>query len=104
METRIPPITAMASGCSICEPAPSAKASGNMPATVARAVIKMGRKRRSTGLDHGFFRPKPACVNLLVGVQQQNPVFRHDADHHDQAHERRQIKRRAGDQQRKEHA
>ena len=43
----MPPITAMAKGCSICEPAPKASASGIMPATVASAVIMMGRRRRS---------------------------------------------------------
>ena len=37
----------MAKGCSICEPAPQANASGIMPATVASAVIMMGRSRRS---------------------------------------------------------
>ena len=42
IETRIPPITAMASGCSICEPAPNAKARGSMPAMVAMAVITIG--------------------------------------------------------------
>jgi len=46
IETRIPPITAIASGCSICDPAPSAKASGSIPATAARAVITIGRNRR----------------------------------------------------------
>ena len=30
IEIRTPPITAMARGCSICEPAPSANASGNV--------------------------------------------------------------------------
>ena len=39
-------MTAMASGCSICEPAPSASASGSMPATAASAVITIGRSRR----------------------------------------------------------
>ena len=39
IEMRIPPMTAMASGCSICEPAPIASASGSMPATAAIAVI-----------------------------------------------------------------
>ena len=36
----------MARGLSIAEPAPIPKASGSIPATVARAVMAMGRKRR----------------------------------------------------------
>ena len=47
IDARIPPITAIASGCSICEPAPQPSASGIMPATVASAVIMIGRSRRS---------------------------------------------------------
>src|SRR5213595_2188445 len=46
IEINIPPITAMASGCSICEPAPQAKAKGSMPAMVASAVMTIGRNRR----------------------------------------------------------
>jgi hypothetical protein len=46
IEMSIPPITAMASGCSICDPAPIANASGNIPATVASAVITIGRSLR----------------------------------------------------------
>ena len=49
IEIKIPPITAMASGCSICEPAPQAKANGSMPAIVASAVMTMGRNRRRLG-------------------------------------------------------
>ncbi len=51
IEIRIPPMTAIARGWSICEPAPSPRESGSMPAMVARAVIRMGRKRR-----------RPACT------------------------------------------
>ena len=39
IDATIPPITAIASGCSIWEPAPQPSASGIMPATVASAVI-----------------------------------------------------------------
>ena len=39
-------MTAIASGCSICDPAPIASASGSMPATAASAVITIGRSRR----------------------------------------------------------
>ena len=42
-----PPMTAIARGCSICDPAPMASDNGIIPAMVASAVIKIGRKRRS---------------------------------------------------------
>ena len=29
----------------------------------------------------------------LIGIQQENAVFGHDANHHDESHERRQIER-----------
>ena len=45
IEIAIPPITAIASGCSICEPAPRANANGNIPVTAAIAVIMIGRNR-----------------------------------------------------------
>lgn len=38
IEIRVPPITAIASGCNICDPAHHATASGRVPATVADAV------------------------------------------------------------------
>ncbi len=47
IDATIPPITAMASGCSICDPAPNPSASGIIPATVASAIIMIGRNRRS---------------------------------------------------------
>src|SRR6266404_7991079 len=68
MEITTPPITAIARGCNICEPAPIAKDSGSIPASVASAVMTMGRSR-----------------------------LRLDADHHDHPHERRNVERRSGD-------
>jgi hypothetical protein len=46
IETTIPPITAIASGFSTCEPDPRDKASGNIPAMAAMAVITIGRSLR----------------------------------------------------------
>ena len=46
MEIKMPPMTAIASGCNICEPAPQARDNGIIPATAAIAVITMGRSRR----------------------------------------------------------
>ena len=47
IDAMMPPTTAIASGWSICDPAPHPRASGIIPATVASAVIMMGRNRRS---------------------------------------------------------
>ena len=105
MEISSPPITAMASGCSICDPAPSAKASGSMPQTAAMAVITMGRSRRCAGVHHGLARRvTPSARKRLVGIEQQDAVLGHDADDHDQAHERRHVEVGARDQQREDHA
>ena len=57
----MPPITAIASGCSIWEPAPIASESGIMPATVANAVIKMGRSRRSPASIMAFRGDEPSA-------------------------------------------
>ena len=50
MEIRMPPITAMASGCSICDPAPKARDSGSMPAMAAMAALVA----REVLEDHGL--------------------------------------------------
>ncbi len=46
-ESESPPMTAIASGCCISEPAPIASARGVSPTSVARVVIAIGRMRRS---------------------------------------------------------
>jgi hypothetical protein len=74
--------------------------SGIIPATVASAVIRIGRSRRSPASIIASWRISFGA-ETLIGVQQQNAVLRHDADDHDQAHERRDVERRSGDQQRK---
>ncbi len=43
IDTRMPPMIAMASGRSIKEPEPMASASGSIPATAASAVIRFRR-------------------------------------------------------------
>src|SRR5713226_7746496 len=45
VETRRPPITAIASGWFASVPTPSARAIGRSPTTVARTVMRMGRRR-----------------------------------------------------------
>ena len=49
-------------------------------------------------LDHRLFRGLSQVAKSLFGVQQQNAVFSHDADHHDDAHERRDVESRVRDQ------
>ena len=83
---------------------PSASASGIMPATVASAVIMIGRSRRSPAWIMLSSARHALGAEPLIGVEQQDAVLGDDADHHDQPHERRQVERGAGDQQREEHA
>ena len=40
------------------------------------------------GANHTFLRRHPSGTKLLVGIQQQDPVLGHNANDHDQAHER----------------
>ena len=46
IDTVTPPITAIANGRNNCAPEPTPSANGNIPKTVANAVIKIGRSRR----------------------------------------------------------
>ena len=89
----------MARGFNIWEPAPIARAKGNIPAIVASAVMQIGRKRRRPAWIIASRAERPKRAKALLGVQQQDAVFRDDADHHDHAHERSHIERGAGDQQ-----
>ena len=91
----MPPMTAMASGCSICDPAPIARARGSMPAAAAKAVISDGAKPAAPGLNHGGMGRDADAAEFLVGIEQQDAVFGHDADDHNQSHERRDVKRYA---------
>ena len=54
------------------------------------------------GLDHGVARRRSFGAEALIGIEQQDAVLRHDADHHDQSHERRDVEGGAGDQERQE--
>jgi len=69
IELRRPPITEMASGWSICEPAPMPKARGNMPATVASAVMVMGRRRRRPAWIHGVVERHAGIAEMGFGVK-----------------------------------
>ena len=100
----MPPITAIARGCSICEPAPIASDSGNHSRDGGHRGHQDGAQPAFAGFDHGVARRVAFGAETLIGVEQQNAVLGHDADHHDQSHERRDIERGAGDQQREEDA
>jgi len=45
-----------------------------------------GAQTAFAGADHGVFGADAFGAELLVGIEQQNAVLGHDADHHDQAH------------------
>ena len=93
-------MTAMASGCSIWEPAPRAKARGSMPQMAAMAVMTMGRRRRWAAWSMASRGAgMPSARAAFVGVEQQDAVFGDDADDHDEAHEAGDVEVGAGDEQ-----
>src|SRR5262249_42288096 len=55
-------------------------------------------------LNHGLLRRKTKPAETLIGVEQENPVFGDNADNHDDAHERSDVERGAGDEQSEESA
>ena len=75
MDTSSPPITAIASGCSICEPEPSAKASGNMPQIAAIAVITMGRSRRCAACSIASRGAVPSARYFSSASSSRMPFF-----------------------------
>ena len=50
-------------------------------------------------VQHGLACRSSLGAKALVGVEQQNAIFGHDADHHDEPHERRDVERGAGDKE-----
>ena len=104
MEITSPPMTAMASGCSICEPEPSASASGSMPLTAAMCGHEDGPEAALRGHHHGFAGVVAFGAIALVGVEQQDAVLGDDADDHDEAHESGDVESGAGEQQRTDDA
>ena len=100
----MPPITAIASGCSICEPAPKRERQRNHAGDRGQRGHHDGPQAALARVDHAVLGATALGAELLIGVEQQNAVLRHDADHHDQAHERRDVEGGAGDEQRQEDA
>lgn len=64
IEIRIPPMTAIANGCNICDPEPIASDNGNMPATAAIAVITIGRSLRLPACTSASSAEKPTDRNF----------------------------------------
>ena len=56
MEIRMPPMTAMASGCSICEPAPRAKRQRQHAGHGGQRGHHDGAQAAAAGLHHRLFR------------------------------------------------
>ena len=104
IDATIPPMTAIASGCSICEPAPMASDSGIIPAMVASAVIRIGTQPAFSSQNHGVASGGSFGPEALIRIEQQDAVLRHDADHHDQPHERGDVESLSRDQEREKHA
>lgn len=65
----------MANGCSICEPAPSAKASGSIPNTAAMDVNHDGPQAPLRGAHYGFPWRGALGAELLIRVQQRKAVM-----------------------------
>ena len=55
-------------------------------------------------LNHRFFQRESGGSESLLGIEQQNTVLGHDANHHDHPHERRDVERGAGDEQGEKHS
>ena len=71
----MPPITAIASGCSICDPAPIASASGNMPAMAASAVMTIGRSRRRPAWTIASSAGRPMERNFSLASSSRIPFL-----------------------------
>ena len=54
--------------------------------------------------DHGVARRVAFAAEALIGVEEQDTVFGHDTDYHDESHEGRNVERGSGDQEREEDA
>ena len=65
----------MARGCSICEPAPSAKERGSIPATAAMAVITIGRRRRRPAWIKASSAENPIERNFWFASSSRIPFF-----------------------------
>src|SRR5258708_16749995 len=58
-----------------------------------------GAQAAAAGLDHGVFPTVAEGAKALVRIEEQDTVLGDDADDHDHAHERGDVKRGARDEQ-----
>ena len=63
-----------------------------------------GTQPALAGAHHAFLRRNALRAELLVGVEQQDAILGDNADHHDEAHEGREVEGSSGDHQGQEHA
>ena len=92
--TTSPEMMVMASGRCISEPAPRPSASGINARIAIDEVIRIGRKRIFCGMH------QLVHTDLAAGVEFgeiEHRYLGHDADHHRQAHHRRQVQFGTGD-------
>ncbi len=94
-----PPITARPRGAFCSPPSPRPKAIGNMPITMASAVISTGRNRPRPASKAARRGSVPCASDLARKTHHENAVGGRDADAHDGPGQRRHADRRAGDEQ-----
>src|SRR6266566_2480075 len=58
-----------------------------------------GAQAAAAGLDHGFFGGEAEVAEAMLGIQEENAVFSHNADNHDHTHARSDIEGGLGDKQ-----
>ena len=77
---------------------------GIMPSSVASEVIRMGRRRTLQAWTVASQQRHSLLVKDVRELDDQNAVRDHDAGHHDDAHQRHDVERAAGEHQDEHHA
>ena len=75
-----------------------------MPSIAANEVINTGRNRRRPERSNASRKRVARGEMIFNRVEHQDPVLGDDADDHDHSHQRNHIERRAGNEQRQQHA
>ena len=99
-----PPITAIARGCSICEPAPNAKRQRQHAADRCQRSHHDGAQAALRGVKHGIPGGGALSTILFVGIEQQDAVLGHNPDDHNEPHERGHVECCSGDEQRQDYS
>ena len=84
VDANIPPITVVPIIWRATDPAPLAVHSGTQPSTNANEVIKIGPQANPCPAQRGVHQRLPAFVSVFGKLDDQNGVFRRQADQHDQ--------------------